>query len=200
MIDKKSEGLITVLSGPSGAGKGTVLKRVLEIKNDLKLSISATTRKPRNGEKNGVNYFFKTNEEFEKMINQNELVEWVEYCGNYYGTPMKYLLDLIYNGIDVILELEVNGALKIKKSNPECILIFITPPSFNELKKRIKGRGTESNDVIKKRLSESKEEFKQVNSYDYLVVNDNLNKAVSDVISIINAEKLKTERNNKFEF
>lgn len=188
-------GLLIVVSGPSGTGKGTVLKLVKESCNYIRFSVSATTRKPREGEVDGKHYFFKTKEEFESMIGKNEFVEWVEYCDNYYGTPKKYIQDSIDQGYDVILELEVEGALNIKKHYPDCVTIFMVPPSFEELKQRIEGRGTEKPEVIEKRLEKARQELKLADQYDYVTINNAVEDSVREINSIIIAEKLRFHRN-----
>lgn len=189
------EGLLVVVSGPSGTGKGTLLNNLKEKEKNIRFSVSATTRNPRDGEVDGVNYYFKTHEEFNDMINNNELVEWVKYCDNYYGTPKKCIEDTIKSGYDCLLEIEVEGALNIKKIYPDCISIFILPPSFEELRRRIEGRGTEQQDVIDKRMEKAIKEMGYVDKYDYVVVNDKIEEAVNSVISIIVSEKHRFKRN-----
>lgn len=191
------EGLLVVLSGPSGAGKGTLLKCLREKNKSIRLSISATTRKPREGEADGQNYFFKTVDEFKAMVESDELVEWVEYCDNYYGTPRKCVETLIKQGYDVILEIEVEGAVNIKNKFPDSVSIFILPPSFDELKKRIEGRGTEKEEVIEKRLERAKEELTFADRYDYIVINDDIEEAANEVNSILTAEKLRSGRSQQ---
>lgn len=189
------EGLLVVVSGPSGAGKGTLLNNVKQRENNVRFSVSATTRVPRSGELDGVNYFFKTHEEFDRMIKNNELVEWVKYCDNFYGTPKKYVEEIIKSGSDCLLEIEVEGALNIKAIYPDCITIFILPPSFEELRRRIEGRGTEKPEVIDKRMKKALKEMNFVDRYDYVVVNGEVETAVNSIINILEAEKLKVKRN-----
>lgn len=189
------KGLLIVVSGPSGTGKGTVLDRLRQSNQNVRYSVSATTRKPREGEVDGQSYFFKSVEEFEDMIGNGELVEWVQYCGNYYGTPKKCIDKSMKDGIDVILEIEVEGALNIKEIYPESVLVFILPPSFDELRRRIEGRGTERAEVIRQRMDKAGREFLQVDKYDYVVINNRVGKAVEDINSIIVAEKLRYARN-----
>ncbi|AEV69312.1 guanylate kinase [Acetivibrio clariflavus] len=189
------EGLLVVVSGPSGTGKGTVLSCIRQKENRIKFSVSATTREPRSGEVDGVNYFFKTTEEFEAMIENGELIEWVKYCDNYYGTPKKYVADTIKSGYDCLLEIEVEGALNIKKIYPDCVSIFILPPSFEELRRRIESRGTEKPEVIEKRMEKALKEMNYVDRYDYVVVNDDIEKAVDSIRYILASEKLKFSRN-----
>ena len=189
------KGLLIVMSAPSGTGKGTLLK-LLEKKNkNLRLSVSATTRKPRKGEAEGRDYFFKTADEFRGMIERDELVEWVEYCGNYYGTPKNYEEESLEQGFDVVLEIEVKGAVNIRDKYPESVLIFILPPSIEELARRIKGRGTEDEETIKKRIETAKMEITYIDRYDYVVVNSDIEAAVKDICSVMAAEKLKYGRN-----
>lgn len=188
-------GLLVAVSGPSGTGKGTVIKALREKNNNITLLPSATTRSPRYGEKDGVNYYFKSRDEFLKMIKNGEFVEWVEYCGNLYGTPAKQLNESLEMGLDVVLEKEVDGVLKIKKAYPDSVSVFILPPSFDELKRRIQGRGTETAEAIQKRLDRALEEMKYAVDYDYIVVNDFIESASNAVNCIINAEKLRTKRN-----
>ena len=189
------EGLLVVVSGPSGTGKGTVLKFLKQENANVRYSVSATTRKPREGEVEGQSYFFKTTEEFKTMIEKDELVEWDEYCDNYYGTPKKYIEDSMKEGFDVILEITVEGALHIKDKYPDSVSIFILPPSFSELERRIVGRGTEKPDVIEKRMEKAKWEMQFVQSYDYVVINDEIDSAAEKINDIINAEKLRYTRN-----
>ncbi|WP_010247832.1 guanylate kinase [Acetivibrio cellulolyticus] len=189
------EGLLVVVSGPSGTGKGTLLSNIKEREKNIRFSVSATTRSPRSGEIDGVNYFFKTHEEFDSMIKNNELVEWVKYCDNFYGTPKKCIEDTIKSGFDCLLEIEVEGALNIKKIYPDCVSIFILPPSFEELRRRIEARGTEKAEVIDKRMDKAIKEMNYVDRYDYVVVNDRIEEAVSSISSILTSEKLKFERN-----
>nr|WP_288723373.1 guanylate kinase [uncultured Sellimonas sp.] len=192
-MDQK--GILIVLSGFSGAGKGTVMKRLMEKYDNYALSISATTRKPREGEQDGREYFFKETEEFEKMIAQDELIEYARYVDNYYGTPRSYVEEQLSAGKDVILEIEIQGALKVKEKFPETLLIFITPPNAAELKRRLVGRGTETMDVIEGRLSRAKEEAEGIEAYDYFIVNDELETCVDDLHAVIQSEKKKTVRN-----
>ena len=193
-MDKK--GLIIVLSGFSGAGKGTIMKHLLKKYPDAyHLSISATTRAPRQGEEDGREYFFRTQEEFDAMIANNELLEYATFNGNSYGTPRSYVEKLVEEGKDVILEIDIQGALQVKKMYPEAVLLFVMPPTANDLKERLVGRGTETADVIAQRLAISSRESQFMCGYDYLVVNDDLAKSVEQVHSIISSEHFRTARN-----
>ncbi len=178
------KGILAVISGFSGAGKGTIMKELIQ-QYPYFLSISATTRKPREGEVDGREYFFHTKEEFEHMIKKGELIEWAEYVGNYYGTPKQAVEQQLAEGKDVLLEIEMQGGMLVKEQFPEAALIFITPPSYQELKSRLKNRGTESPDEIERRLARAKEEAAYMKSYDYIVVNDDLSEAVKRVNHII---------------
>lgn len=191
-----SKGLVIVLSGFSGAGKGTIMKHLLKLhKDEYNLSISATSREKRTGEKEGREYFFKTRDEFEKMIANNELLEYTEFNGNYYGTPKEYVETLVNQGKDVILEIEIDGALQVKKLFPESLLLFVTPPTATSLKERLVGRGTETKEVIEQRLSIAYDQSFLMDKYDYLVVNDDLTKCVKRVHNTIQAEKYRASRN-----
>lgn len=190
----KQKGLLIVLSGPSGVGKGTVCSRLRQEQEDIIYSVSATTRKPRQGEVEGVNYFFKPREEFELMIQEDNLLEWAEYVGNYYGTPRAFVEEMLLQGKDVILEIEIQGALKVKQKYPQGIFIFLMPPTLSELKNRIINRGTESTESILRRMNVAKEELQMMRHYDYLVVNDEVPKAVRRIQSVIEAERLRNER------
>lgn len=189
------EGLLIVVSGFSGAGKGTVMKRLIEKYQSYALSISATTRAPREGEVNGREYFFKTVEEFKEMIAQDELIEYAQYVNNFYGTPKHYVEEQLKAGRNVILEIEIQGALKIKEKFPDAVLMFIVPPSAKTLKERLIGRGTESPDVVNARLKRAVEEAEGVEAYDYLVVNDDLETCVEDINEIILSEQKKVAKN-----
>lgn len=191
---KKDRGLLIVLSGPAGVGKGTVCAALRKEATGIEYSVSVTTRKPRPGEIDGVNYYFKTKEEFEKMIKNGELLEWAEYVGNYYGTPIEYVEKMLNQGKDVILEIEVQGALQVKERMPEGVFIFLMPPSLAELRKRIEGRGTESKEVIEKRMKVAKEEIEMMKKYDYVVENDEVSLAVERIKAIVLAEHCKRER------
>jgi len=189
-----TKGLLLVLSGPSGVGKGTLCNRLRALSPELVYSVSATTRKPRDGEIDGVNYFFKTHDQFRAMIEAGELLEWAEYVGNYYGTPKSFVQQTIDQGKDIILEIDVQGAMQVKERFPEAIFIFVLPPSLEELQKRIVGRGTESESSIRSRMAAAAEELKLMEHYDYAVVNDVLETACNRVQSIIAAEHCKRER------
>ncbi|MGN0291038.1 MAG: guanylate kinase [Lachnospiraceae bacterium] len=194
VLDKK--GILIVVSGFSGSGKGTIMKELLnKYPDNYALSISATTRLPRDGEREGVEYFFKTTEEFEQMIEDGDLVEYAQYVGNYYGTPRAYVESQLAAGKDVILEIEIQGALKIKERFPETVLLFVTPPSAQILKERLVGRGTEDMATIEKRLSRAVEEAQGIENYDYLVINDDLAECVEEVHQIINNEHMRITRN-----
>ena len=189
------KGLLIVLSGPSGVGKGTVRAAIFAKGNQkFVYSVSATTRKPRPGEVDGKDYFFKSREEFEEMIAKEELLEYANFCNNYYGTPKAFINETIKSGKDIILEIEVQGAMQAKSAYPDAILIFIMPPTFEELQSRLIGRGTESNDVIEARLNRAREELLAFKEYDYIVINDNLEDAVTDIKQIVQAEKLRSYR------
>ncbi len=193
MIEKQ-DGLLIVISGPSGVGKGTVCSRLAEREDDVFISVSATTRQPRNGEADGVNYFFYSEDKFKEMIANDEFMEWAVFCDNYYGTPKKAVFDKLKEGKNVILEIDVQGALKVKSKYPEGVYIFILPPSKDELKARLSGRGTESEEVINMRLAASVGELEQCKKYNYVVVNDTVENATDKVMSIISAEKARIER------
>ena len=189
-----SKGLLIVVSAPSGCGKGTLLAEVL--KNDnFYYSVSATTRPPRPEDIDGVTYHFTTREKFEELIASGGVLEYAEYCGNYYGTPRKAVEDKLAEGRDVILEIEVQGAMKIKKLCPEAVFIFILPPSLETLKQRLEKRGTETAEVIEKRVAEARGEIEKAYEYDYVIVNDDLNEAVGEFIKAVDAEKLTAKRN-----
>lgn len=194
---KHSSGLIIVLSGFSGAGKGTIMKHLLtSYPDDYALSISATTRQKRDGEEEGREYFFKTREEFDRMIENRELLEYATFNGNSYGTPRTYVEKLIGEGKDVILEIEIQGALQVKALYPDALLLFVMPPSADELKERLVGRGTESPEVIAQRLAISAKESRFMPQYDYLVINDILEDSVKQVHEIIQSEHYRVERNH----
>ncbi|MBM7571769.1 guanylate kinase [Aquibacillus albus] len=192
MIEEK--GILFVLSGPSGVGKGTVRKALFEKDTDLKYSISMTTRPMREGEEEGIDYFYRTRSEFEDMINNNKLLEYAEYVGNYYGTPRDYVEETLQSGKDVFLEIEVQGALQVKENFPEGVFIFLFPPSLEELKNRIINRGTETEELVRNRLLAAKEEIEMMDAYDYVVVNDRIDSAVHKVQSIVRSEHCKRER------
>ncbi len=190
----KKQGTLVVVSGFAGTGKGTVMKELLNRYDSYALSISATTRNPRPGEVDGREYFFKTKEEFEQMIEQDEFVEHACYVGNYYGTPKKYVQEQLAAGKDVILEIEIQGALNIKGQFPDALLLFIAPPSADVLKSRLVGRGTETEEVIEQRLARAVEESKGIENYDYLVVNDDLEECVENVHQMIQSAGWKMSR------
>lgn len=188
-----SKGLLIVVSAPSGCGKGTLLAEVL--KNDgFFYSVSATTRAPREGEVNGVNYHFLTKDEFTGFIESDGMLEYAEYCGNFYGTPKKAVYDKLAEGKDVILEIEVQGAMKIKEKCPEAVFIFILPPSLETLRHRLEKRGTEAAEVIDRRVGEAAGEIAAAYNYDYVIVNGDLDKAVEDFLAAVKAEKMTVKR------
>ena len=192
------EGILIVVSGFSGAGKGTIMKALLERYDNYALSISATTRNPRPGEEEGKAYFFKTTEEFEKMIAKDDLIEYAMYVGNYYGTPKAYVEEQLRAGKDVILEIEIQGALKVKEKFPNTLLLFVTPPSAEELRKRLEGRGTETQEDIDGRMKRAIEEAEYMDQYDYLVVNDELDVCVEEMHHLIQGEHERCFRNQTF--
>ena len=178
-------GLLFIVSGFSGAGKGTIMKELIRRYDNYALSVSATTRKPRPGEVHGKDYFFISREEFEKMIREDALIEYATYAGNYYGTPRKYVEEMMAAGKDVILEIEVQGAQKIKEKMPETERIFVTPPSAEELRRRLTDRGSETEEEIEKRLRRAVEEASYMPLYDYILVNDDLDRAVTELHSLV---------------
>lgn len=190
------DGLLIVFSGPSGAGKDTILRYLLEQDSSSKLSVSATTRNPREGEVPGVDYFFVSKEEFLEMISGDKLLEFAEYCGNFYGTPKEPIEKWLSEGKDVILEIEVQGGAQIKQKCPDCVSIFILPPSIGVLEKRLRSRGTENEETLQKRLVVARQEITKAKDYDYVVVNDTVEGAAQQIDKIISAEKLKYSRNN----
>lgn len=191
-----NKGVLTVLSGFSGAGKGTIMKEIVN-RYPYFLSISATTRKPREGEVDGVDYYFHSKEEFEAMIKNGELIEWAEYVGNYYGTPRKAVENQLAEGKDVLLEIEMQGGMLVKEQFPEALLLFVTPPSFRELENRLIGRGTETEDEIARRMQRATEEIAYMPSYDYLIINDELEQAIQDVHQIIQTEHMRVAYNTE---
>jgi len=193
-----SKGILVVVSGFSGSGKGTVMKRLMEKYDNYALSVSVTTRNPRPGEKDGEAYFFRTKEEFEQLIREDGLIEYAQYVENYYGTPRKYVEEQLSAGKDVILEIEIQGALKVKEKFPDTLLMFVTPPNARELKSRLVGRGTETMEVIESRMNRACEEAEGMSAYDYLVVNDELDDCVEEMHSIIQGEHHRSSRNVNF--
>ena len=194
----KEKGILIVVSGFSGSGKGTIMKEMMRQYDNYALSISATTRNPRPGEEDGREYFFKTVEEFEKMIAKDELIEYARYVDNYYGTPRAYVEEQLDAGKDVILEIEIQGALKVKEKFPETLLLFVTPPTAKELRNRLVGRGTETMDVIDFRMNRAKEEAEGMDQYDYLIINDVLQDCVEQMHRIIQGEHRRSFRNIDF--
>ena len=194
MTENARAGKLVVISGFSGVGKGTVVNRLLSDYDHYTLSVSMTTRKPREGEVHGVNYYFVSNEEFEEMIGNGGLLEHAGYADHYYGTPRSFVEENMAKGKDVILEIEVQGCEKIKARNPDCVSIFIMPPSLEVLEKRLRGRGTETEDVILRRMARAREEIALAKNYDYIVVNGPIEECVADVLSVLHAEKLKAAR------
>lgn len=193
-----NKGLLVVVSGFSGAGKGTLMKALVERYDNYALSVSATTRAPREGERDGIEYFFKTREEFEQMIKEDQLVEYAQYVGNYYGTPKDYVFSNIQSGKDVILEIEIQGALKIKDRFPEAVLVFITTPDAETLKARLVNRGTESLDKINERLKRASEEAEGIESYDYILINDEIKACVEEMHRLIQSLHLRVENHLSF--
>lgn len=194
------KGSLIVFSGPSGSGKGTVLSKFFEKYADenVFLSVSATTRNPRPTDEEGVTYYFKSVEEFEKMIENNEFLEYANFCTNYYGTPKKAVYDRLENGIDVILEIEIQGALKVMETCPEAIFVFNSPPSMAELEKRLVGRNTETEDVIKKRIETAKWEMTNIKKYNYIIVNDDVDTAAVSLKKVIDAQRHSVKNNEDF--
>lgn len=197
MLNKR--GILIVLSGFSGAGKGTVVKRIMEKYSDAyALSISMTTRSPRTGEKDGEHYFFVSREQFEQTIAENGLIEHAQYCGNYYGTPKEYVEKQLAAGKNVILEIEIQGALIVKEKNPETLLMFVTPPSAKELKTRLVGRGTETMEQIEARMKRAIDEAPIMDKYDYIVINDEVENCVDKIHELVDAAKNSSSRNREF--
>lgn len=194
----KRRGILVVVSGFSGAGKGTLMKELMKEYDNYSLSISMTTRTPRTGEENGREYFFSSKEAFEEKIGQEGFIEYASYCGNYYGTPKAYVEAQLEMGKDVILEIEIQGALKVKEKFPTALLLFVMPPTAAELKRRLEGRGTETPEVIEKRLQRAKEEAKGIEKYDYIVINDDLKICTQELHSLIMAAHNTPYRNEEF--
>jgi len=194
-MDKNTRGVLLVLSGPSGTGKGTVCKVVRDSMGErLAYSISATTRKPRVGEEHGREYFFFSKEEFEALRDQNGFLEWAQVYDNYYGTPRAFVEEVLASGRDCILEIDPQGALQVRKATDEAVLVFIAPPSLEELRARLTGRGTEAPEEVEKRLSCAEAELAYSNQYDYLIVNDEVEKAAEKMKAILMAERCRTNR------
>ncbi len=194
----QERGILTVVSGFSGAGKGTVMKMLQELHAEYALSVSATTRTPRPGETDGTDYFFVSHDRFREMAARDELLEFAEYNGNFYGTPRRWAEERLEEGLNVILEIEVQGARKIKEKYPEALLVFVTPPTIAELKKRLTGRGSETPDKIQARLRTAVREASYMSSYDYILINDSLEESVIRLHEIISAEHSRSSRNTDF--
>ena len=192
-MKKRGKGQLIVLSGPSGVGKSTVIAELFSQRENIYFSVSYTTRQPRVGEQNGVNYHFVTREEFEGMIARQELLEHAEYVGNYYGTSQKVIDEKLEAGMDVLLDIEVKGAAKVRARRPDALFIFVMPPSFEELSRRLHARNTDSEDVIQGRLEKAREEFSQIPNYDYLVINDKVSDAVREIEAILTAAECRVE-------
>lgn len=187
-------GILLIVSGPSGSGKGTVVEELIK-EEQYALSISATTRAPRKYEKDGVHYFFRTREEFEYMKESDQLLEWACFCDNFYGTPKSYVEKKLAEGMNVILEIEVQGALKVKKQFDDCVLLFLMPPTVQELERRLVGRGTEDMETIHKRIHRALEELEIAPQYDYVVINNTIEQAKRDIMTIVEAEGMQCRRN-----
>ncbi|MGN0388740.1 MAG: guanylate kinase [Suilimivivens sp.] len=194
----RRKGILIVVSGFSGVGKGTLMKQLVHSYDNYALSISMTTRQPRPGESDGKEYFFVSREVFEKTIAENGLIEYANYCGNYYGTPKEYVEKQLEKGKDVILEIEIQGALKVREQFPTALLLFVMPPSAQELKKRLEGRGTETEEVIAKRLKRATEEAEGIENYDFIVINDKLEECVKEMHGLILAAHETPDRNQEF--
>lgn len=191
---ERERGILIVLSGPSGVGKGTVCAALRKVAPEIVYSVSATTRTPRQGEVDGVNYFFKTREQFQQLIETDEVLEWAEYVGNFYGTPRRFVEETLRSGQDVILEIEVQGALQVKQKFDEGVFIFLLPPSLDELENRIVTRGTETDEVIRSRMSVAMDEIRLMEHYDYAIVNDHVDTACAKIQAILAAEHCKKDR------
>ena len=198
LTDMSEQGILVVVSGFSGAGKGTLIKAMLEKHHNYALSISATTRAPRQGEEDGREYFFVPREKFEEMIREGQLIEYARYVENYYGTPRQYVFQQMADGKDVILEIEIQGALKIKERFPDALLLFVMPPSADELKRRLVGRGTETMEVIDQRLHRAAEEAEGMTSYDYILINDKVDTCVDAMHQLIQAQHRRVSGNLDF--
>lgn len=192
-MNKKKRGELIVLSGPSGTGKSTVIAQLLSERKDIHFSVSFTTRKPRAGEKDGVNYNFVDHAEFERMIAADELLEFAQYVGNYYGTSLKVIRDHLEQGTDVLLDIEVQGAAKVREKCPEAVTIFIAPPSLEVLSQRLHNRATDDEETIQNRLRQAQVELKEVPNYDYLVINDEVKTASDEIIAILTAESCRVK-------
>lgn len=196
-MEKKEKGLLIVLSGPSGAGKSTVVKKLMQQRGNIHFSVSYTTRAPRNEDIDGVTYNFVDRAEFERMIEANEFLEYAEYSGNYYGTSLKVIEEKQASGVDVLLDIEVQGAANVRAKCPDAVLVFTIPPSYEELERRLRGRNTDDEETIRKRLSRALEEIHEIPKYDYLVVNDQVDNAVSELDAIMSAAECRTASRRK---
>ena len=192
------KGVLLVLSGPSGSGKGTLVKEYTDKHPDVFLSVSATTRKPREGEVHGVNYFFLTVDEFKKRIEEKGFLEHAQFCENYYGTPRESVEQKLNEGVDVILEIDVQGAMQVKENCPEAVLVFTLPPSYEILRERLIGRGTEAMDVVEKRLNEAHNEIKYADKYDFVIINDSIETAAEELGAIFTSSRCRRENNTEF--
>ena len=196
-MKEQRNGLLLVISGPSGVGKGTLVNALMERNQKIKMSVSATTRAPRPGEIEGVHYFFKTEEEFKAMVDRGEFLEYIHVFGSkYYGTPRSFVEQQLASGYDVILEIDVQGAMKVKQAFPDAVLMFITAPSMSEIKSRLIGRGTETMEQVEKRFATAFEEIKMIPQYDYVIINDVVDMAVHHMEAILEAERCRTSRSN----